>query len=173
MMDDWAVFGYGASVYIAWEDGSKSKPKTVRHGFCIPIPFKVHNLYFDDVPLVKPNKASLRIDSEPQGAKIYQAGIGYMGTTPYTATYTLCDSDYNKGFLSGKTLTILYPGAAPEEYLPVLGVDQNTKPDPKIYSTGGKVFNYHKLVIFKSASNTVLAPPPPIQPSRENQTIVI
>ena len=83
-----------------------------------------------------------------------------MGVTPVKLDYTLGDNNYDAGRMTSEKIDIIYPGAYPEEYKPSLKIDPMSRPDPANRRTGGKRFQYHKLIIFRAPSRTTPAPTP-------------
>ena len=109
--------------------------------------------------VTQPNRIIVILSSEPPGAKVYEVGK-YLGTTPHRLSYVLDNMNYDAGVMLGRKIDILYPGAYPEEYNPVLKVNPMYRPDPTNWKTGGKYIQHYELVIFKTPSNIT---PVPIQ----------
>ena len=92
-----------------------------------------------------PNTASVRYNSEPQGAKIYQNGQ-YMGTTPLDLIYTIRSQQYkNKVFITDPLICIK-DGYLHKEEGTRLAIEPNWEPSEKRRVQGGKTWYYNHLL---------------------------
>jgi len=112
--------------------------------------------HINPTPRTLPNHVMVTLNTEPQGAKVYEVIGGYLGTTPYTLDYTLGESQYTDGRLKGSKLTLVYPGACVEEWNPVFNVSSDMRAYRNIPSTGGKHFRFHKLIILRASGQAVV-----------------
>ncbi len=96
--------------------------------------------------------ANLQINTEPQGARVYQKGQ-LIGTTPVTFSYAVDQKDHERGTLNILALTLVKDGYFPATTKPRLTVAS----DPSYVTVYGdeaqtvyiKSYDYHDLTILK------------------------
>lgn len=95
------------------------------------------------------NKVLITINSEPQGARVYEDGQ-FIGTTPLKGCYyTLDFQHYDKGSINGKPFTIVHDGFLPKEYHPSISVEHDWRYER------GKKYEKSMLVILQRDSNAL------------------
>lgn len=95
-----------------------------------------------------PNYTLVTVNSEPQGAKLYEEGR-YIGTTPMTLTYTIQPHHYNSGVLNTKELVCVQVGYTPVKESMKLQIKSQWQPDPENYWSGGNRYNYNHLFLLQ------------------------
>ena len=98
------------------------------------------------------NVVRVIINSEPQGAKIYERGK-LIGTTPFTAAYTIDKDAYTTGNFTSEMLTVIKEGYLPREIRPEIKVQPEWK-----YSRGDTFESPHGLLCILRADPNHIRP---------------
>ncbi len=92
------------------------------------------------------NRADLHINSEPQGAKVYQGRGQYMGVTPLILNYNVDEDDRRSGFIRTQELIIIRDGYLPAKTQAMLQLKEERQRDIVPLDFGASD-DYHDLTI--------------------------
>ena len=91
----------------------------------------------------------LTINSEPQGARIYEGAGRFLGTTPYEAVYDADARHFDRGVLQTTPLICVLPGYLPQKKQ--VRLDLTSVPRPNFEEQAGGVTRsqYHCLFLLR------------------------
>lgn len=129
-----------------WKNSQRQSNGRIDHHYEMPekICLEIDPDY--EGPKFNKNKIKLTVNSEPQGARIYQEGR-YMGITPLRLDYTIDKQCYQAGVLRCKPLVAVHDARLPESQ------QLELKIDPDWRYEGGKTHEYATLFLLKRDPN--------------------
>lgn len=99
-------------------------------------------------PVHNPNYAQLRVNSEPQGARVYYQGA-YQGTTPCDISFGIRECDYDAGAMPLGEIAVVADGWLAQKGTPRLGIEPTWRPDTSQYFSGGDRWYFSHLFILQ------------------------